>query len=272
MTTPAVHLHQIAYSVQSLAGIEPGYAVLDNLANPRPDWFEYWPIRQYLLPQTLDETAFYGFFSPKFGAKTNMQRADVIAVVQAHAQQVDVVLFCPQPDMGAFFLNVYEQGEFFDPGLIEAFEAFLRHIGQPVPLRALVMDSRQIVFSNYFVARPAFWRAWLARCEQFFAVCEGPPCAMRDALIQATTYPGAVQRKVFLLERMASLILALEPKWRVHAANPFNFAWSALPFRQYPVEAAISDALKVAYREQSFPEYLTAYARIRDTFKRQRPA
>lgn len=272
MTLPAVHLHQIAYSAQSLAAIEPGYAVLDNLANSRPDWFEYWPMRQYLLQQTLEEAAFYGFFSPKFGSKTSLQHADVVKAVQSHAQQVDVVLFSPQPDMGAFFLNVFEQGELFDAGLIDAFEAFLSNIGQPVPLRTLVMDSRQIVFSNYFVARPAFWRAWLVRCEQFFAVCEGPPCALRDALTQPTTYPGAVQRKVFLLERMASLMLALEPKWRVHAVNPFCFAWSALRFREYPVEAVISDALKVAYREQSFPEYLTAYARIRETFKSQSPA
>ena len=267
MTAPAVHLHQIAYSPETLAAVEPGYAVLDNLVNPRPDWFEYWPVRRYFLQHALDDNAFYGFFSTKFGAKTNLRHADVVRTVQTHAPQADVVLFCPQPDMGAFFLNVFEQGELFDAGLIDGFETFLRHVGQPVALRTLVMDSRQVVFSNYFVARPVFWRAWLARCEQFFAVCEGPPGAMRDALICPTTYPGGVQRKVFLLERMASLMLALEPQWRVHATNPFRCAWSMTRFRQQPTEAVISDALKVAYREQPFPEYLAAFAHIRQMFK-----
>ena len=272
MTAPAVHLHQIAYSPQSLAEICAGYAVLDNLANPRPDWYEYWPVRSFLLRETLDETAFYGFFSPKFGSKTGLQHADVVAIVQAQAAHADLVLFSPQPDMGAFFLNVFEQGEFFDAGLIDAFEAFLQHIGQPVPLRKLVMDSRQIVFSNYFVARPAFWRAWLSRCEQFFAVCEGPPSVLRDGLTKPTTYPGAVQRKVFLLERMASLMLVLEPQWRVHAVDPFTFAWSMTRFREHPTEAVISDALKLAFREQPFPEYLAAYARVREMFKSPVPA
>ena len=266
MTAPAVHLHQIAYSPATLAAIEPGYAVLDNLANPRPDWYEFWPMRQHLLTQTLDETAFYGFFSPKFGVKTGLRHADVVRVVQGHAAQADVVLFSPQPDMGAFFLNVFEQGEFFDAGLIDAFEAFLQHVGRTTVLRTLVMDSRQIVFSNYFVARPAFWRAWLQICEQFFAVCEGPAGALRDGLTKPTSYPGSVQRKVFLLERIASLMLAVEPTWRVRAADPFGFAWSMSRFREHPAEAVISDALKLAYREQPFPEYLVAFSRIRERF------
>ncbi len=273
MSAPPVHLHQIAYSPATLAAIEPGYRVLDNLANARPDWYEYWPIRNFLLAAlrdgTLDEAAFYGFFSPKFGGKTGLPHDAVVSAVQAAAPTSDVVLFSPQPDMGAFFLNVFEQGETFDAGLIDAFEGFLRHVGRPTDLRGLVMDARQTVFSNYFVARPAFWRAWLALCEQFFACCEGTDGAdavVRDALTVATSYPGAAQRKVFLQERVASFLLSTEPHWRTHASNPFVFAWSASRFREHPVEAVISDALKTAYRDRPFPEYLQAFARIRQTF------
>ena len=264
MTATAVHLHQIAYSPQTLAAVEPGYAALDNLANPRPDWYEYWPIRHFLLNQPLDEDAFYGFFSPKFAAKTGLAHADVIRIVRNAAPNVDVVLFSPQPDMGAFFLNVFEQGELFDPGLIDALEAFLGHIGRPTALRPIVMDSRQVVFSNYFVARPAFWRAWLELCELFFDVCEGPPGALREALTNPTSYPGAVQRKVFLLERLASLLLTVQPGWRTHAADPYAFAWSGSALREHPHEAILSDALKLAYRVQPFPEYLQAFARVRE--------
>lgn len=265
MSTVEVHLHQIAYSAQTLASIEPGYTLIDNLQNERPDWFEYWPIRRFLKMQALDESAFYGFFSPKFRSKTGLAHHDVQRIVQAFAPQADVVLFSPQPDMGAFFLNVFEQAETFDQGLMEGFEAFLQSIGRPVQLRSLVMDSRQVVFSNYFVARPVFWRTWLALCESFFDVCEGPATALRDALIRPTSYAGA-QRKVFLMERMASLLLATEPAWRSCAANPFPFAWSASRLSEHPIEAAMSDALKIAYREQPFPEYLRAFSHIRDMF------
>lgn len=267
---PAIHLHQIAYSEATRAAIEPGYRLLDNLANPRPDWYEYWPIRRFLLEQALDEAAWYGFFSPKFGSKTGLSHAQVCAAVRtAAASGLDVVLMSPQPDMGAFFLNVFEQGETFDPGLIAAYEAFLAHIGRPQRLRELVMDSRHIVFSNYFVARPAFWREWLALNERFFAVCEGSepaPAALRDALVCPTTYPGDAQRKVFLQERAASLILATDTRWKTMAVDPFPMAWSASRLREHPHEAVVSDALKLAFREQGFPEFLQAFARVRQTF------
>jgi len=264
--TPDVHLFQIAYNEATLAQIEPGYALLDNLANPRPDWFEYAPIRRYLLSQPLDDDAFYGFFSPKFGAKTRLSHADVVDFVEQAAPRADVVLFSPQPDMGAFFLNVFEQGETFDAGLIAAYSALLDSIGRPAPLQQLVMDSRQIVFSNYFVARPAFWREWLQLNEALWRVCEGPSCELRDALCARTSYQGA-QRKVFLMERAASLLLTVQPQWRSVAHNPYGFGWSMSRFREHPTEAFISDALKVAYREQAYPQYLHAFAQVRDRFR-----
>ncbi|OGA99821.1 MAG: hypothetical protein A3E25_01090 [Burkholderiales bacterium RIFCSPHIGHO2_12_FULL_69_20] len=259
---PPVHLHQIAYSAATLAAIEPGYALLDNLDNARPDWYEYWPMRRFLQQQPLDEAAFYGFFSPKFGAKTQLSHADVVGFVQAHAAQADVLLFSPQPDMAAFFLNVFEQGETFDAGLIDAFEGLLARIGRPTGLRQLVMDSRSTVFSNYFVARPAFWREWLAVNEALFSTCEGPDSPLKQALTVSTSYQGA-QRKVFLQERVASYLLSTQPQWRSVAANPYGFGWSMSRLREFPTEAVISDALKMALRETGWGEYRKAFAEIR---------
>lgn len=262
-----IHLFQIAYSPATLAAVRPGFAVLDNLDNPRPDWFEYWPIRHYLLSQPLDEQAFYGFFSPKFCDKTSLSAQDVRNFVAEAAPRADVVLFSPQPDMGAFFLNVFEQAETFDPGLIDAFSQFLATLGRAVPLGNLVMDSRQTVFSNYFVARPAFWREWLRLNEALFNACETGEPALREGLCHRTTYGNGVERKVFLQERTASLLLATQPQWRSVAHDPFGFGWSMSRFRQHPTDAFISDALKLAWREQRFPEYLQAFSQVRERFR-----
>lgn len=266
MSAPPIHLHLIAYSPATREGIAPPWQVLDNLDNPRPDWYEYWPIRRHLLSHTLDESAFYGYFSPKFSAKTGLGHEAVAAFVAAQAPQADVVLFSPQPDMGAFFLNVFEQGETFDPGFIDACSRFLAHIGRAVPLRQLVMDARQVCFSNYFVARPAFWREWLALNEALFALCEGPDSPLKAVLTHATTYAGGAQRKVFIMERMASLLLVTQPRWRSVAHDPFGFGWSMSRLREHPQDAFISDALKRAYRDSGWPEYLQAFAGVRERF------
>lgn len=265
-----IHAFQIHYNAATRASLDPGFEPLDNSANERPDWYEYWPIRRHLLNEPLDDAAFYGFFSPKFGTKTSLSHDQVQAFVREAAPHADVVLFSPQPDMGAFFLNVFEQAEAFDAGLIAAYEAFLQQIGRPVPLAQLVMDSRQTVFSNYFVARPAFWREWLTLNEAMFAVCEGPDSPLKAALCHATTYTGpngAAQRKVFLMERAASLLLTIQPQWRSVAHNPFGMGWSMSRFREHPNEAYISDALKMAWRDQHYPQYLQAFIAVRERFR-----
>jgi hypothetical protein len=262
-----VHLHQIAYSAAVRAAIAPGWLVLDN-PNDRPDWYEYMPIRRFLLGAggTMDEQAFYGFFSPKFSAKTGLDHTATVAAVQGAAPHADVVLFSPQPDMGAFFLSVFEQGETFDGGFIAACEGWLAYAGMALPLRQLVMDTRQIVFSNYFVARPAFWREWLRVNETLFALCELGPRELAAPLLASTTYPGAAQRKVFVQERTASLLLTVQPQWRSHPHNPFSMAWSTSRMSAHPELAVMSDALKRAHRDHGFPAYLQAYAQLRQRF------
>jgi len=134
-------------------------------------------------------------------------------------------------------------------------------------LGALVMDSRQVIFSNYFVARAAFWRAWLALNEKLFAICEAPDSALKQSLVSETSYPGAVQRKVFIMERVASLLLTVQPEWRVRAYNTFDCAWSASRLGQFKLEAVLSDALKIAMKEQGFHDYRDAFSSLRDRLR-----
>ena len=261
-----IKLFQIVYSQETLEGLSPGYLPLDNRHSVKNDWREYWPIRNFLLNQALEEDCLYGFFSPRFQQKIGLDHGQVVDFIQSSTPETDVFTFSPQPDMGAFFLSVFEQNEVFDPGFIAACEAFLSAVGMPVNLGALIMDSRQIVFSNYFVARPAFWRTWLILNEKLFEVCEGPDNAIKAGLTAETTYTGAVQRKVFLMERIVCLLLTINPAWRVRAYNTFNCAWSASRLNQSPEDAVISDALKIAMREQGYPQYLQAFTAIREKF------
>ena len=265
--TADIRLYQIAYDAASLEAVrQSGFLLLDNLDNARPDWYEYWPIRRFLLQETLDDNAFYGFFSPKFTAKTQLSHADVCAFLQGALANgpVDVALFSPQPDMGANFLNVFEQAEVFDHGFIDAATLFLSAQGIDVPLANLVMDSRQIVYSNYFVARPAFWRQWFSLTEALFAVAEDAAHPLHARLNFNTNYAANANRKVFLQERLASLLLYVHPEFKVAVANPFGFGWSMAKFRETPQDTYINDALKRAFRDTGFPQYMDAFRTMRN--------
>jgi predicted O-linked N-acetylglucosamine transferase (SPINDLY family) len=260
--TDMIKLFTIAYSAESLAKVENGFLVLDHMQNERSDWREYWPIRKYLLNEPLHENRYYGFFSPKFAIKTGLSHAGVVNFINSSGPDVDVFTFSPQPDMGAFFLNVFEQNDVFDAGFKNSSQELFNTIGVEVNLDALVMDSRHIVFSNFIVAKKEFWLEWLGICEKIFAICEANDTDLARSLTGETTYSGNVARKVFLIERVASILLKIRP-WKFKPYDMFKCAWSALGTNRFKDEAVISDALKLAHNELGHPEYLAGFSEIR---------
>jgi hypothetical protein len=247
------HVYQILTPYTARNELDPGFGVLDNSANQRPDWYEYWPIRNFLLNQPLDERAYYGFLSPRFELKTNLKAHDVAQFVARGATEADVVLFSPSIHNSAYYWNVFEHGEAQHPGLKAVAAEFFARIGLTVSLDEAVSDSRNTVHSNYFVAKPRFWRAWLEVTEHLFAIAEDPADPLGAKLRAATQYRGSVNvaMKIFIMERVATLLLMLNKHFTCRARDPF-----AAKSRIYKLPSAIiCDALKIAYATEGREQY-----------------
>ena len=256
-----VHTYQILNHYTPRQDLDPGFEVLDNSANERPDWYEYWPIRKFLLSESLDEDGFYGFLSPKFRLKTNLSAADVREFVQASDPATDVVLFSPSIHNSALFLNVFEHGNAEHPGLLQVAKDFFARIHHSRPLEDLISDSRNTVHSNYFIAKPRFWRAWLAVTEQLFDIAETADDPLGIRLRTPTRYRGSrnVQMKIFLMERLATWVLITDGSFAARAHDPF-----AARSRIYKLPLAIiCDALKIAYATQGRRQYMDVFLMLR---------
>jgi len=257
----AVHTYQILNHYTSRQELDPGFDVLDNSANERPDWYEYWPIRNFLLNEALDEDGFYGFLSPKFKLKTNLSAAEMREFLQESDPATEVVLFSPSIHNSAFFLNVFEHGNAEHPGLLQVAKEFFARIDRPQPLEDLISDSRNTVHSNYLIAKPRFWRAWLAVTEQLFAIAEIADDPLGIRLRTPTQYRGSrnVQMKIFLMERVATWILANDRSFMVRVRDPF-----VARSRIYKLPLAIiCDALKIAYTTQNRRQYKDVFLMLR---------
>ena len=150
----AAHIHQIYYSPTTREQLDPGFIPLDNLANTRPDWREYWPIRRYLLENPPEGDEFIGFFSPKFGEKTGLNAATVQEFIARQPDDTDVILLSPFFDQIAGYWNIFEHGMSHHPGIFDTFKLAANELLPGVVLEAITTDSRNTVFSNFFVANP----------------------------------------------------------------------------------------------------------------------
>jgi hypothetical protein len=241
-----VIIYQILSYYTKKEDLDSSCLVLDNSSNERPDWYEYWPIRKFLLNESLDEETFYGFLSPSFKHKTNLTAAAVRDFVnRENCATADIVLFSPSLHLTAYYWNVFLYGEFCHPGLVDLATQFFRRIGQPTNLTDLVSYSRNEVYSNYFVAKPRFWRAWLNITEQLIAIAESPTDPLGAELRKQTSYRGHrdAQIKIFIMERVPTWLLARNADFAARVRDPF-----VVRSRIYKLPGAIvCDALKIAY-------------------------
>lgn len=261
-----IHIHQIYYDEKTKAALDPGFIPLDNTANLRPDWFEFWVILNFLRNNSLEPGHWYGFVSPNFDRKTMMNAEYVTKVVAGLGESVDALVVPTYFDQIALFVNQFEVGETVHKGLIAASEAFLRPLGYN--LARLVSHSSNSAYSNYVIAKPEYWRKWLDLAEKFFVYCEAPNSPLGSKL---TTYQdphaNTTPMKVFIQERLSSVILFFEEftcagidlgdKWQILDAT-----WRTKP-RLRRMQAM--EHLKQAYCASRDPLYLQAFAKLRDS-------
>lgn len=260
-----IEIRQIFYSEATRQQLDPGFIPLDN-CNQRPDWREYWPIRGFLQQHTLDENTLYGFFSPKFGQKTTLTSAAVLEFLATVPRDIDVVGFSPFFDQGAVHLNTFEQAATNHGNSWPVFEQAVAFVAPGLDPHNVVMDSRHSIFCNYFVATAAFWRRWLAVNEVLFSVAEAGTSALAQLLNAPLPYAnGFVPAKVFVQERVVSLLLLAERHWRVRHFDPLRLPMSESILRAYPADLLVLDALKTAAIETGHDNYLKLFQQVRNT-------
>lgn len=261
-------VHQIWYDAATRAALDPGFLPLHN-RNERPDWYELWPIREFLRARELAPDAWYGFLSPTFAEKTGLDAARVRGFLEGVRHKNDVALVSFGWDQVAYFQNPFEQGEVWHPGIRELSQALLRRLGRDVDLGALVTWGGNFTFSNFVVAKAAYWREWLALADPLVELVERDPTALGDAARATTSYGSADYQapiKTFIQERLPALLLA-ERRWRVATLDSSD---------TFPIFEALfvdngdtrdllqaCDYLKGKYCETGDPRFLEQYRAVR---------
>lgn len=262
--SPEVKLFQICYTEETRQSIPTGFVELDNLANERPDWREFWPMRNYLMNHALEDDVFYGFFSPRFTYKTGLDMEKIREFVRQHGADNDVLIFSPFWDLNSLFLNSFEQGDFFHPGLMACSQQFLQSAGQDLRLSEAVMHGDNTVFCNYFIAKKKFWLHWLELGEKLYQSAEAEGTPLSRALNQNTIYShDLLPQKIFVQERLVNMLLA-GPEFRSRSWSMFGLPCSITPLSQYKSQAVTANALKMAYAHTGEALYLDEFHHLRD--------
>jgi hypothetical protein len=252
--------YQIVYDDITRQKRDPGFEPLDNANSSEPAWYEYWPIRTYLNTAPLDESAVYGFVSPLFGAKTGLSAQNVTAFIQS-SEDADVYAFSPFPSHGAAFLNVFEHSDFFIPGFTAHAAEFFRQFDPAIELPHLINHSGTTIYSNYFFAKPRFWRQWLAICGRLYQETQSAPQHYFNLVCDYAKEDGGVKTvpvKVFVAECVASYLLGRSTEFSC-VSFPIQHMPMSNDHRHLRAETLLLDTLKREWQKTGRPEVLAHY-------------
>lgn len=220
---PNIAIYQIFYDEESKSKIDVKFIGLDNTKNERPDWFEFWPIRNFLNTHSLNENTWYGFLSPNFSSKTIFSTDYLFELLNDFNDQADVGLFSHSWDQLAYYLNPFEHGEAWHPGLMDATQKFVNYCNLEVDLKNLVTYNMNSVFSNYIIAKPVFWRRWLVMANKFYEYAESDFSGLNQLTTSYGSQEHEVSMKTFIQERLSTLVLS-QSSFRVVTPNTSNLS------------------------------------------------
>lgn len=266
------YIHQIYYNEETRKKLLPGFIPLDNSENSHPDWFEFWVILNFLRNNQLEEDAWYGFLSPKFHEKTGFTSEFVLWALENYGKNSNVALFSPGWDQLSYFLNPFEQGEVWHPGLLNLSQKFIDKAGPKIDLKTLVSDTTTSVFSNYVMAKKEFWDEWRRLAEDFFEYAENN--SEYKNLISYGSAANQFPMKTFIQERFTTLVLSTG---RFNALVPDQSFTGGIFTRLFPDDSKTRrllqtcDLMKFKYRETSENKYLDMYWDMRRNISFQNP-
>lgn len=201
-----LRLYQIYYNEETRRQLDPGFIPLDNTANERPDWFEYWPIRSLFLEHDFSEETWIGVFSPKFFKKTGLSSHEVReATLSSNA---DVVSFSPWLGHIAVYWNIFDQIEYHHPGAMLLIDKLIDKKGFNKNMIRMPMTTKKTIFCNYFVAPLKVWKMWFDCFDVIFDLSEKRSCEYGLQLNYGSKnikYNG-VPLKIFVCEALISIV------------------------------------------------------------------
>jgi len=267
-----IKIYQIYYDEKSFEKLDNGFIPLDNSAASDKDWFEFEPILNYLNQSELDDDTWYGFLSPNFLNKTQVQSKLIIDIINNQDLYADVALIHTAWDQICYFKNPWEQGEMCHPGLKVFSQNFFDDMKIEVDLDNFYTDMTCSVFSNYIIAKKIYWVEWKKISNNFFHYMKGIESNASQSLLtpygkyKSNLYPI----KAFVQERFASLVLAIN-HFKVLAIDQSSRG----PITTVLFEDNLTtrellrkcDLFKNKYRQTKDQQFLKAYIETRAAIK-----
>lgn len=213
---PTINIHQIYFDPAQKPGLDPAFIPYDNCLNPHPELREYYVFKEAWSQGMMRHSDYTGLFSWKFYQKTALT-GDLFKQFVFENPGYDVYHINPMSH-DLLHRNVWTQGERWHPGIIELATKIMHGLGYDVDLAHMRMGGRTMAYCNYWVGSQRFWDSYMQFLNSVFDYINTKLSKEDKAFLSSRADPIIeVGYFPFIIERLFSTYLVMQPQWKVCA-------------------------------------------------------
>lgn len=206
-----LRIFQIYYEPEQRQQLDSAFEPYDNAGDNSP-LLEFNVFRKLHKSDLVKGAELWGAVSWKFTQKTGLTGTDLRAVIASNPGH-DVYYCNPYPECEALYHNLWLQGETSHPNFLVLCQEFFEVAGISLDNTKAFVPSNLFAASNYFVASPKFWAAYLKFVGDAIAKAEAGMSKTAKAMIYSSAadrigvHAGASYLP-FIVERLFAVFLA----------------------------------------------------------------
>jgi hypothetical protein len=263
-----LEIHQIHYLDSQRPFLDSAFLPYDNAENPRPQWAEYHVFEKEYAAHPCPPGGYVGYLSWKFGTKTRLPGKRFVDFIRDNPGY-DVYFVNPYPLHARLFKSVWEQGDFYHPGILRFSQTIIRRAGYAFDLSSMVNDDSTLLFCNYWVGNRLFWDRYMRLASDVERVLLHGLTDEEQAYLHSTAdlRRETLSHIPFILERLFSTLLLHAPdiKYRAYTYSP-----AELRTRYGPVRGTLFRLLPQRLQKKLVRMPLEIKAQVQRTIRKAR--
>lgn len=260
-------IYQLYFKPEQVSELDPAFVPYDNTENLRPDlreWFIWDKEYENCKNENLD---YWGFVSWKFKEKTGIDGEQFTKFIE-ETPGYDLYFINPCIINEALFVNSWEQGDIYHPGISEIGNTFFKKVGyKDLDVTSMVLDRSRTMYANYIVGNANFWDKFMEFSRKLFIEAEQDAEFKHKVFGEGLSnyaFDQSLPMFTFLIERLIPTFIELEEIKSIG----FNYTPETLPpkYNVYASDLAALSNLKLMINVYSSDELFRIWNHLRRSF------
>lgn len=219
-----IKLHQIYYLPSQLPLLDPAFIPYNNTANRNREFAEFYIFEKEYNRGKIRRDAITGYVSWKFGVKTGLTGKQFREFIEKNPGY-DVYFVTPFITQAKLFRNVWLQGDFYHPGMLQLAQEVFDRAGYTIDLANQKHGRNTTLYCNYWAGSREFWDTYMDFAAPIVKVLRNMLRSKTEAqrLLTIADHTNKFGYIAFILERVFSTLLSYNTAIRCKS-YPDDFA------------------------------------------------